>query len=120
MSYFYLVSAVLFNSLANLLLKTQSQKGLDFSNLNLGYLITHNYLFISSVLAFAVNLVFYLLALRHISISIAYPIMIAISFVIINGAAHFVFHEQIQMIQVVGYILILVGLSLVLIFSPRV
>ena len=120
MHYFFLVSAVLFNSLANLLLKIQSQKGLDMSNLNIWYLITHNYLFISSVVAFAINLIFYLFALKHISMSVAYPIMIAVSFIIINGAAHFIFHEQIQLLQVLGYLLILVGVSLVVIFASCV
>lgn len=120
MPYFYLVSAVLFNSLANILLKTQAQKGLDMSSFNLWYLITHNYLFITSVIAFAVNLIFYLFALRHIPISVAYPIMIAFSFIIINGSAHVIFHEQIQLLQILGYLLILVGLSLVVVFTPRV
>lgn len=119
MAYIYLVSAVLFNSLANLLLKMQSQKGLHFSGVNLS-LLTSNYLFLSSLAAFGINLIFYLFALRNISLSVAYPIMIASSFIIINGSAHFVFHESIQAWQLLGYFLIILGLALVLIFAPRV
>lgn len=116
MAYLYLISAFVLNSLANILLKIQAGRGLYLEGINFS-LITKNIILISSLTAFALNFFFYFLALRSVPISVAYPIMIVITFVLVNSTAYFLLNENINLMQLSGYALILIGLSLVFIFQ---
>lgn len=107
MHYVFLSLAFILNALANILLKIGAKNGFQLNN----------FVAIAGLILFAVNVIFYFMALRTIPISTAYPVMVIMSFLIINGAAYFFLDEQIHVYQVAGYFLIVVGLILVFRFS---
>ncbi len=110
MDYLYLILAFTLNAVANILLKIGSEFGVK---------ITNYYLF-AGIALFAINIIFYFLALKNLALSTAYPIMIVMSFLIINSYAYFGFHEKISLFQIIGYILIITGLILVIKFNENI
>lgn len=117
MAYLYLALAFSLNATANIFLKIGSLKGLETNTFNPVTLAVHNWHFIVGCVLFAVNIIFYFLALRSLPLSVAYPIMIVMSFVIINSYAFFGLGEAIVPIQVLGYVLLIIGLVLVVGFA---
>jgi len=118
MSLVYLTLAFVFNGLANILLKASALKGVDFSDRNPIVLLSKNYLFIGGLFLFATNVIFYYLALRFIPVSWAYPVMVVMSFLIINLYAIGVIGEHISFGQMVGYVFLVIGLITIFYFKP--
>lgn len=114
MNYIYIILAFTFNAVANILLKAGAKNGFNLVSLNPFNILYFNWKFILGFLFFSINAIFYFLALRNMPISIAYPIMVVMSFVIINSYAFLFFGESITSLQIVGYILIVIGLVLVM------
>ena len=112
MAYLYLVLAFTLNSVANILLKIGALRGFSFSKDSLT-LIGTNWQLFSGLSLFAVNVIFYFLALRALPLSVAYPVMVVMGFLIVNSYALFALHEPITSGQYIGYVLIVVGLTLV-------
>lgn len=109
----YLTLAFLLNALANVSLKIHSIKGFEFNPLLSPLVLINNVYFFIAIIFFAFNVVFYALALSRIPLSIAYPVMVMMTFLVVNSFAYFYFREPITAPQVIGYIMILVGISLV-------
>lgn len=103
MAYLWLTLAFGLNAFANILLKLGANKGLVLGNWQL----------LGGLFFFAINVVFYFLALRALPLSVAYPIMVAMSFLLINGYAFLTLGEPVTPLQIVGYVLIIGGLVLV-------
>jgi len=103
MAYALLAAAFLINGAANILLKAASARGFAPS-LELGL----------GLAAFAVNVMFYFAALRSLPLSLAYPVMVAGSFLLVNGYAAVILREKLGPAQVAGYALIILGAFLVL------
>ena len=112
MAYFFLVLAFIFNGTANVLLKIGAEKGLVRDS-SIYVFFAQNWQILCGLLLFAVNVIFYFLALRSLPLSVAYPVMVAMSFLIVNGYSSLYLHEPITLFQYVGYVLIVIGLSLV-------
>lgn len=115
MPYVLLLAAVAVNALANLLLKMASAKGVSMS-LEGGLVasVARNGLFIVALAVFAANVLLYFAALRSLPLSVAYPIMVAGTFVLVNGAGAFMLRETVAPAQLFGYLLIVAGVALVL------
>ena len=113
MGYLFLALALVLNATANVLLKIGATRlgGLDAPDLA-GRLIT-NYHLLAGLSLFALNVVFYLLALTRLNLSIAYPIMMAGGVVIIVAASVLLLQEALTIRQVVGLLLLIVGIVLV-------
>ncbi|HUO56406.1 MAG TPA: hypothetical protein VMU27_03165 [Candidatus Paceibacterota bacterium] len=112
MAYLYLTLAFTFNAVANILLKAGSSRGITLDGPLLS-LIALNWQAILGCALFAVNILFYFLALRSLPLSVAYPIMVGMSFIIVNSYAFLELREGIGAMQLVGYALLIMGLSLV-------
>lgn len=113
MGYLYLALAFIINATANILLKIGASRGVSLNwHAPLISFFGNWQLFLGASF-FAVNILFYYLALRALPLSIAYPIMVAGSFVIVNGYALITLRESVGMIEIVGYALIFSGLFLV-------
>lgn len=117
MPYFFLIIAFTLNATANILLKLGALKGLAYQGLSLTQLVSQNALAIVGLFFFALNAVFYFMALKSVPISVAYPTMVVISLLIINGYAIFVLKEQVSIMQVIGYALIITGIVMVFMFK---
>jgi multidrug transporter EmrE-like cation transporter len=113
MGYLFLALALVLNATANVLLKVGAARlgGLDAPNL-VGRLVT-NYHLLAGLSLFALNAVFYLLALSRLNLSVAYPIMMAGGMVIIVAASVLLLHEALTTRQGVGLFLLVVGIVLV-------
>lgn len=117
MAYVYLVIAFILNSTANILLKVSSEKGFDLSRPLES--VSRNLQLPIGLALFAANVVFYYLALRSVPLSVAYPIMVGMSVLIINSYAVFAMGERATAAQVVGYTLLVAGVVLVFSFGKR-
>lgn len=112
MAYLYLALAFTLNSIANILLKLGAARGLSLSG-GLLVIVEANWHFLLGLGIFAINVIFYFLALRALPLSVAYPVMVVMGFLIVNSYALLALHEPITAGQYVGYALIIVGLTLV-------
>lgn len=113
----YLLLAFTLNGVANIILKVSANRGLDLSVWNPATLVAKNYLFLLGLAIFAANVIFYFLALRSIPISVAYPVMVVMSFLLINAYAVWGLGEVITPGQVVGYFLLVLGLIMIFYFK---
>lgn len=114
MAYLYLALAFTLNSVANILLKLGALRGLSFSGGPLA-IIEANWQFLLGLSIFALNVIFYFLALRTLPLSVAYPVMVVMGFLIVNSYALLTLHEPIMTGQFIGYVLIVIGLTLVVV-----
>ncbi len=114
MAYLLLIIAFSLNALANILLKSAASIGIFGSVLVPHVFVVQNWKLILGLSFFALNVVFYFLALRSLSLSVAYPVMVVMTFVLVNAGAAYFFGEQIHTIQIIGYALMVLGIVLVL------
>jgi len=112
MPYLFLVAAFSLNALGNIFLKLGSFRGLPVSGSPIE-LVSGNWQFLLGMLFFGLNVICYFLALRSFPLSIAYPIMVVMSFVIINAYALTALGEQLLPLQLLGYALVIIGLALI-------
>lgn len=114
MIYIYWLISILLNASANIFLKLGARHGF-FSphGINLFLFIKENMLLLTGVSLFALSTVSYFLTLRALPVSIVYPVIIGMSFVLTNGMAYFLLNEKINGLQVIGYIFIIVGVATV-------
>lgn len=112
MAYLFLAFAFTLNSIANILIKIGANRGLLLSGSPLA-LIEANWQFLLGLAIFATNMLFYFLALRALPLSVAYPVMVAMGFLIVNSYALIALHEPISAGQYLGYLFIIIGLLLV-------
>lgn len=125
MPYIYLIISFLLNGIANLMLRFSAlnEPNISFgiirslrSDASLGqwimqFLSDHKWLLIGLTI-FATNVIFYMLALRNLPVSIAYPVMVAMSLLIVASGANILFKEPLNSMQVIGYILLIVSIYL--------
>ena len=98
MFYIYLIIAFVLNASGNIFLKLGSQQGFSIPSFSQSAMFTVTYIF---------------LALKNIPLSTAYPVMVGMSFLIVNTTAFFLFKESVNMLQIVGYVCMVVGIILV-------
>jgi multidrug transporter EmrE-like cation transporter len=119
MQYFYLILAFVLNSAANILFKLNATNGVELAGKSIFFIVRHNYLFILGILFFGINAIFYFLALRNIPLSTAYPIMVVMSLLIISVTSYFIIGEKINLMQLIGYIMIITGVTLIFYFTKK-
>jgi len=108
MNYAFLLIALVFNALANIFLKigAMSDKGTGLRAL------LENPYAIAGVTIFALNVYFYIQALRTLPVSMVYPIMTAAGFLIINTYGILALDEPVSFLGTAGYVLIIMGIML--------
>lgn len=113
MALLYLSLAFVLNALANVLLKIGAREGIELGSYSPVTFVASNWQLTLGVMIFSANVLFYFLALRELPLSIAYPTMVVMSFIIVNGYALYGLGETITPLQIAGYIAIIAGLALV-------
>jgi multidrug transporter EmrE-like cation transporter len=115
----FLFTALLVNSAANIILKKGAQEPAVLSSAApngglIGTLLSFlNISTIVAILLFACNIVFYRKALSRIPLSVAYPIMTSLGFVIVVVFSALFYQESMSWTKVIGLICILAGVVLV-------
>ncbi|MFZ2038568.1 MAG: SMR family transporter [Minisyncoccia bacterium] len=114
----FITFAFIFNAVANIMLKIGAKKGFVFHGFSYDT-ISDNILFLLGFIFFGLNAIFYFIALSTIPISIAYPVMVGMSLILINAFALIYLGEQITTMQVIGYILLFLGVIIIFSFSAQ-
>jgi multidrug transporter EmrE-like cation transporter len=108
--YVLLGLALVFNAMANVLMKAGMRHAPETGG---APAMLHHYLTSWPVLVglalFGLNLLAYTQALTKIPLSVAYPLMTSLGFLIVVSASAYFFKETITWIQGVGFILIVAG-----------
>jgi multidrug transporter EmrE-like cation transporter len=108
--YGLLAVALVFNAVANILMKAgmrNAPEGLGAVGMIKHYLTS--WPVIVGLLLFALNVIAYTQALTKLPLSVAYPIMTSLGFLIVVSASAYFFKETITWVQGVGFALIVVG-----------
>jgi len=113
MGYLFLVLALTLNATANILLKVGAGRLGDLGEPGALARLLTNYHLLAGLALFALNVVFYAAALTRLNLSVAYPVMMAGGIVIVVSVAILVLRETVSAPQVVGLVLLVVGIVLV-------
>lgn len=116
MSYAFLITALILNSIANIMMKLGAMHLGDLSNINaqeMIYKFITNWRLILGLFFFAVNVILYVIALNKLDISMAYPIMTTGGFLIISVFSVIFLKEPFTLIQGIGIILATTGITLI-------
>lgn len=116
MLYVILVIAIVSNACANILIKIGMSRGGSLDGLKITEILSKmvgNYILWSGVACFALNLAAYSYALSRMNLSIAYPVMVSCSFVIVALASVLFMQEVLNWMQVGGLVLIIAGVWMV-------
>jgi small multidrug resistance pump len=117
MGYFYITLAFLMNGAATILLNLAAKLQVNIPAFFEGkWSLGHLYA-ILAVFLFGGNLLCYLFALRTLPLSLAYPIMVSMSFLLVASWAFVEGHEAIGWLQMLGYLGIVGGIVLVVSFA---
>ena len=108
--YILLAVAVLFNGIANVLMKFGMKDAPELAGIGGAikhYL--HSWPVILGLALFALNVIAYTQALSKIPLSVAYPIMVSLTGVLVILGSLFLFKEEINGVQWLGFALIIGG-----------
>lgn len=109
-----LALAITFNATANILIKVGMNKvGETESILELAKKAVVQPQLIAGIFSFIMAFVSYSYILTKLNLNIAYPIMVSMGLVIVVIVSYFWLHESINIIQIVGFILIIAGVWMV-------
>ena len=112
--YFVLSLAITLNAIANILMKVamlRQEKNTDIIKL-ITQSLSNPILFLG-MLSFAMALVAYCYVLAKLNLSIAYPLMTSLGFLIVILASWLFLGETITKIQIAGFIAIIAGVWMV-------
>lgn len=114
----FLAAALLLNAFANVLIKYSMSRGVPPLVPVQGTALAAAAPFLSwsyllGLACFGLNLLCYSLALRSLKISLAYPLMVSLGYLVILAFGWFIFAERLTAMQYVGVGLVLAGLWLV-------
>ena len=118
MALLYITIAFILNAAGNILFKVAANRGIVFHG-SLINLFSKNYILIFGFVLYAINALFYALALKSLPLSIAYPIMVVMSLLIITIFSISFLHENINTIQIIGYLLLVLSVFLIFYFSNK-
>ena len=119
MPYVYLFAALALNIGGNIAMKLAALRGFDLSTYEPIHFIAKNWQVLASISMYGLSAIFYFLALRELPLIIVYPTIIFLGFIAIHAFAVIVLGERIVAWQIVGHILVLIGMALILFFYQK-
>jgi small multidrug resistance pump len=113
-AYALLAAALVLNALANVLIKYSMSHAvrplLRLEGTALAPVAPFtSWTYLLALVCFASNLACYSLALRNLKLSLAYPLMVSLGYLVILAVQYFMFGERLSALQYAGIGLILVG-----------
>ena len=112
--YIVLSLAITLNALANILMKVAMlRQGKTSDTITLITRSLSNPVLLLGLISFGLALVAYCYVLAKINLSIAYPLMTSLGFLIVIAASWLFLDEPITSVQVVGFISIIAGVWMV-------
>ncbi len=116
MSYLFLITALVLNSIANILMKLGATHLGDLAGVAVGeivYKFITNWRLLLGLFFFATNVILYVLALNKLNISMAYPVMTTGGFLIIAVFSILFLKEPFTIFQGIGIVLATIGITLI-------
>ncbi|MBP7057641.1 EamA family transporter [Candidatus Gracilibacteria bacterium] len=109
-----LALAIVFNASANILMKLGAKQigGLSFSVAGLKAFVLSPFIVVG-VISFGLTLVLYTYVLSRMNLSVAYPLMTSVGFLIVAGFSALYLRETIHLPQIIGMVLVVGGLYLI-------
>jgi len=115
-AYIFLAIALVLNAAANILIKYSTTRTAAAGELApglAGLMQTYlNWPFLLGITCFGLNLLAYTQALKKLPLSMAYPMMITVGYLLILVVSWFIFQERLTMVKYIGAGLMLIGLWL--------
>jgi len=113
--YIILALAIILNALANILMKVGMMRQGESSGspLLMAKAALVNPVLFAGVVSFALALIAYSYVLSKINLSIAYPVMTSLGYVIVIIASWIFLKEHITLIQIIGFTFIIAGVWMV-------
>ncbi len=108
-SWVFLVLASINSTLGNLLLKKSQLDTVEGPV----WQVLFSPWFFAGLICYGVNVVLFVLALRSLPVSVAYPVLAATGFAFLAVAANFLFSEHLGVLQIAGLVMIVCGILLV-------
>lgn len=114
LGYLILGAAIILNATANILIKvgmsriTENEGGLQILMAALSQPV-----FWGGLFSFGLALGAYSLVLSRLNLSVAYPIMVSMGLVIVVLVSYFFLKENITLLQITGFVLIIAGVWMV-------
>ncbi len=114
----FLGLAIVCNALGNVFLKigADNANGLSLEG-GVTKLVIGNWALLLGIVFFVVNVFFYIVALRILPLSVAYPTMVGMTFLIVAGVGSVVLGESVGAVHILGYLLIAGGVVLISVFG---
>lgn len=114
-AYLFLTAALGLNALANILIKYSMSRNVSplFTVQGTSFAPAANFLswqFLLGIVCFGMNLACYSIALKSLKLSLAYPMMVSLGYLLIVVVSWFLFGERLSPLQYFGICLILIGL----------
>jgi multidrug transporter EmrE-like cation transporter len=114
MTYFIFAVAIVLNALANILMKAGALNPKETTGITAVFLnMVLNPLIIAGLFCFAMALAAYNYVLIKTDLSVAYPLMTSIGYVIVILASWLFFKETLNFFQIIGIVLIVTGVWMV-------
>jgi len=114
--YMVLAIAIIANSVANILMKIGMNKvgGLEITSINdIWQKFILNYIVWLGIIFFGISLLSYSFVLSRIQLSVAYPIITSVGFILVVMVSLFYLNEALSLKQISGIVLIILGVWLV-------
>lgn len=106
--------AIVFNATANILIKVGMNKVGDTEGIwELAKKAVMQPQLIAGIISFILAFVSYSYILTKLNLSVAYPIMVSMGIVIVVSVSYLFLYESINIIQVIGFALIIAGVWMV-------
>lgn len=108
--------AIVLNAAANILIKLGMKDAPDLQSVSLGVYFSHfitNIYVLSGIVSFGLALLTYSYVLSKINLSVAYPIMTSVGFIIVVLFSVLYLSERLIPLQILGIVLIIAGVWLV-------
>lgn len=113
MGYLLLAVALTFNAAANILLKLGAEHLGTLGEPGFAGRLLVNYQLLAGLTLFALNVLFYAAALSRLNLSVAYPVMMGGSLLIVVTVSFLLLREPVTATQVIGLALLVLGMTLV-------
>ncbi len=113
MGYVLLIGALSLNAMANLLMKAGAERFAGDSGLPGVAAVLGNAPLLAGIALFALNVVFYVAALTRLNLSVAYPVMMAGSLIVIVTASVVWLGETLTVVRGAGVLVLVAGIVLV-------
>lgn len=113
MGYIFLIIAFTANACGNILVKLGSTQFASIKEAGILYSIFQNYTFLAGISLFALNIIFYVLALSRLPLSLAYMVATAGTLLLVTLSSVFYLNESLTTMQMVGFLLLFLAVVLI-------